>query len=318
VTKRALLSLTIKPRTSADQEKLARGIGTLMSEDPTMSATVDSATGEAVIGGMGESHLEGVLDRLTREFNVEATVGRLEVVYLETVTSPADGEGRYVRHGSGHSEYAHAKVHLYPGAPGSGYVFENAIVGGILPSAFIKSIDEGIEQALAAGVISRYPIDDVRVVLYDGSYHDVDSSEASFKMAGSMAFHDAARKAKPVLLEPVMRVKVTVPGEHAADVTTTLSTRRAEMLSVDRSFDGRKRITASVPLSELLGYQDAFRRSTVQGAAFTLEFAGYRPFNPGENRDAGGHSFVAAPRRPTPTLRDSGVALPEPRDESLD
>jgi elongation factor G len=290
-----------------------------MSEDPTMSATVDSATGEAVIGGMAESHLDGVVDRLAREFNVEATVGRLKVVYLETVTRPADGEGRYVRHGSGRGEYAHAKVHLYPGAPGSGYVFENDVVGGILPPAFIKSIDEGIEQTLAGGALSGYPIDDIRVVLYDGSYHDVDSSEASFKMAGSMAFHDAARKAKPVLLEPVMRVKVTVPEEIAADVTTNLSTRRAEMLSVDQGFGGRKRITASVPLSELLGYADAMRRSIVQGAAFTVEFAGYRPFNPGENRDAGGHSFVGAPRRPTPTLRDSGVALPEPPgDDGLD
>jgi elongation factor G len=313
------LSLTIKPRTEADQQRLARGIGALMSEDLTLSATVDSATGEAVIGGMGELHLNGVLDCLTREFNVEATVGRLEVVYLETVTSPADGEGRYVRHGPVRGEYAHAKVHLYPGPPGSGYVFENDIVGGILPSAFIKSIDEGIEETLAGGVLSGYPIDDIRVVLYDGSYHDVDSSEASFKMAGSMAFHDAARKAKPVLLEPVMRVKVTVPEEIAADVTTNLSTRRAEMLSVDQGFGGRKRITASVPLSELLGYADAMRRSIVQGAAFTVEFAGYRPFNPGENRDAGGHSFVGAPRRPTPTLRDSGVALPEPPgDDGLD
>jgi elongation factor G len=198
-------------------------------------------------------------------------------------------------------------------------VFVNDVVGGILPSAFVKSIDEGIEQALGAGVISRYPIDDVRVVLYDGSYHDTDSSEASFRKAGSMAFLYAARKAKPVLLEPIMRVKVTVPEEYAADVTTNLSTRRAEMLSVDQSIDGRKRITARVPLSELLGYADAFRRSIVQGAAFTVEFAGYRPFNPGENRGEGGHSFVAAPRKPTPTLRDSGVALPEPpRDDGLD
>ena len=310
--RRPLLSLTIKPRTRADQEKLANGIGRLTTEDPTLSATVDSATGEAVVSGMGEPHLEVVVDRLVREFNVEATVGRLEVVYLETVTRPADGEGRYVRHGAGRGEYAHAKIHLYPGAPGSGYVFENNIVGSILPTAFIKSIDTGIKQTLAGGVLSGYPIDDVRVVLYDGSYHDIDSSESSFKTAGSMAFHDAARKAKPVLLEPVMRIKVTVSEDYAAEVMSNLSTRRAEMLSVDQRVGGGKRITASVPLSGILGY------SVAHGGAFTLEFEGYRPFNPGENRDAGGHSIVGAPRRPRPTLRDSHVALPEPPGDDQD
>jgi elongation factor G len=311
---RALLSVIIRPKTEADQEKLARGVATLMTEDPTMSANVDLATGETVLAGIGELHLEIIVDRLIREFNVEASVSRPEVVYKETLTCPADGEGRYVRQQVGRGHYAHAKVHLYPGKPGSGYVFANEITGGTIPSEFIKAIDEGIKEALTAGVLAGYPVDDVRIVVYDGSYHDIDSSELAFKIAGSMAFQDAARKAKPVLLEPVMRVEVTAPNECVADVMANLSTRRAEMPSQDDG-GGVPRISARVPLSEMFGYAADLRAMTQGRGAFAMEFAGYQPRTPGENQDADGDSIVGAPRKPTPTLRESRVAMPEPPEE---
>ncbi len=311
---RALLSLTIKPRTKADQERLARGVAMLMTEDPMMSANVDLASGEAVVAGIGELHLEIIVDRLTREFNVEASVSRPEVVYKETLTCAADGEGRFVRQQVGSGHYAHAKVHLYPGKTGSGYVFENDNASVTIPLEFIKAIDEGIKEALTGGVLAGYRVDDVRVVVYDGSYHDIDSSESAFKIAGSMAFHDAARKAKPVLLEPVMRVEVTTPNEYVAAVTTNLSTRRSEMLSPDDR-GGVWRIRARVPLSETLGYAADLRAMTQGRATFTMEFAGYQPWTPEENQDADGDSIVGAPRKPTPTLRESRVALPEPSGE---
>ncbi len=227
----ALLSLAVKPNTTADQERLGRGLDALMAEDPTISVSPDQATGEVVIGGMGELHLEIVIDRLKREFSVEASVGRPQVAYKETLTRPADGEAKYTGQVAGRGQYAHAKIHLYPGEPGSGYVFENAIVSGAIPAQFVKPIDEGIEQALTCGVLAGYPVVDVRVVLYDGSYHDVDSSEMAFTIAGSLAFHDAARKAKPVLLEPVMHVEVVVPKEDASDVMGNLSSRRGQIQS---------------------------------------------------------------------------------------
>ena len=171
---------------------------------------------------MGELHLEIIVDRLKREFNVEASVGKPQVAYKETLTRPADGEGRYVKQTGGRGQYGHAKIHLYPGEPGTGYIFENEVVGGSIPKEFIKPIDEGIKEALTRGVLAGYPVDDVRIELYDGSYHDVDSSEMAFKIAGSMAFQDAAKRAKPVLLEPVMRVEVVVPKEYMGDVMGNL------------------------------------------------------------------------------------------------
>jgi elongation factor G len=206
-----VISLSIEPKTKADQEKLGVGLQKLMAEDPTFRVNTDQQTGEVVIAGMGELHLEIIVDRLRREFNVEASTGRPQVAYKETLTRPADGEMKYAKQTGGRGQYGHAKIHLYPGEPGTGYVFENKIVGGAIPREFIKPVDEGIKEALTRGVLAGYPIDDVRVELYDGSYHDVDSSEMAFKIAGSMAFQDAAKKAKPVLLEPVMRVEVPRP-----------------------------------------------------------------------------------------------------------
>ncbi|MGH9374367.1 MAG: hypothetical protein ACRD15_22855 [Vicinamibacterales bacterium] len=268
------------------------------------------------MAGIGELHLEIMIDRLKREFNVEATVGRPQVAYKETLTRSADGEGRYVRQGGGRGQYAHAKVHLYPGEPGSGYVFENEIVGGAIPQEFIKPIDEGVQEALTRGVRAGYPVDDVRIVLYDGSYHDVDSSEMAFTIAGSMAFNDAAKKAEPVLLEPVMSVEVVVPKEHTGDVMGNLSSRRGHIQSREEC-DGMQRINARVPLSELFGYATDLRSRTRGRGTFAMQFALYQPFDPPESKDNGHDSMVGAPRKPMPTLRDSSVALPEPDGDDL-
>jgi elongation factor G len=315
MTRHALLSLVIKAKTLADQDRLARGVDSLIAEDPTMSVKTDPATGNVVIAGMGELHLEIIVDRLRREFNVEASAGRPQVAYKETLTRPADGEGRYVRQSGGRGHYAHAKVRLFPGEPSSGYVFQNEIDGGAIPPKFIKPIDDGIREALTRGVLAGHPVDDVRVVLYDGSYHGVDSSESTFKIAGAMAFEDAARRAKPVLLEPVMRVQVVAPAEYVRDVIGNLSSRRGQVQSQDEG--SIRRIDARVPLSEMFGYATDLRSRTQGQGTFSMQFACYQPFEPAENQEADDDSMVGAPRKPMPTLRDSSVALPEPFEDDL-
>ena len=271
-----VISLAIEPKTKADQEKLGQGLGKLMAEDPTFRVKTDQATGEVVIAGMGELHLEIIVDRLKREFNVEASVGRPQVAYKETLTRPADGEMKYAKQTGGRGQYGHAKIHLFPGEPGSGYVFENKISGGTIPKEFIKPIDEGIKEALTRGVLAGYPVDDVRIELYDGSYHDVDSSEMAFKIAGSMAFQDAAKKARPVLLEPVMRVEVVVPKDYMGDVMGNLSARRGQIQSQeDRG--GTQIINARVPLSEMFGYATDLRSRTQGRATYSMHFDRYEP-----------------------------------------
>jgi elongation factor G len=269
-----VISLAIEPKTKGDQEKLGQGLAKLMAEDPTFRVRTDEQTAQVVIAGMGELHLEIIVDRLRREFNVEASVGKPQVAYKETLTRPADGDGRYVRQTGGRGQYGHAKIHLYPGEPGSGYVFENEIVGGAIPREFIKPIDEGIKEALTRGVLAGYPIDDVRIELYDGSFHDVDSSEMAFKIAGSLAFQDAAKKAKPVLLEPVMRVEVVVPKEYLGDVMGDLASRRGRIQSQeDRG--GTQIIKARVPLSEMFGYATDLRSRTQGRATYSMHFDRY-------------------------------------------
>ncbi len=271
-----VISLAIEPKTKADQEKLGQGLGKLMAEDPTFRVKTDEQTGDVVISGMGELHLEIIVDRLKREFNVEASVGRPQVAYKETLTRPADGEMKYAKQTGGRGQYGHVKIHLYPGEPGTGYVFENKISGGSIPREFIKPVDEGIKEALTRGVLAGYPIDDVRIELYDGSYHDVDSSEMAFKIAGSMAFQDAAKKAKPVLLEPVMRVEVVVPKEHLGDVIGNLSGRRGQIQSQeDRG--GTQIVNARVPLSEMFGYATDLRSRTQGRATYSMHFDRYEP-----------------------------------------
>jgi elongation factor G len=271
-----VISLSIEPKTKADQEKLGVGLQKLMAEDPTFRVKTDQQTGEVVIAGMGELHLEIIVDRLRREFNVEASTGRPQVAYKETLTRPADGEMKYAKQTGGRGQYGHAKIHLFPGEPGTGYIFENKVTQGSIPKEFIKPIDEGIKEALTRGVLAGYPVDDVRIVLYDGSYHDVDSSEMAFKIAGSMAFQDAAKKAKPVLLEPVMRVEVVVPKEHLGGVMGDLSSRRGQIQSQeDRG--GTQIINARVPLSEMFGYATDLRSSTQGRATYSMHFDRYEP-----------------------------------------
>jgi elongation factor G len=271
-----VISLAIEPKTKSDQEKLGIGLQKLMAEDPTFNVQTDQQTGQVIIAGMGELHLEIIVDRLKREFSVEATVGKPQVAYKETLTRPADGEMKYAKQTGGRGQYGHAKIHLFPGEPGTGYIFENKIVGGAIPKEFIKPIDQGIKEALTRGVLAGYPVDDVRIELYDGSYHDVDSSEMAFKIAGSMAFQDAAKKAKPVLLEPVMRVEVVVPKEHMGDVMGNLSSRRGQIQSQeDRG--GTQIIQARVPLSEMFGYATDLRSRTQGRATYSMHFDRYEP-----------------------------------------
>jgi elongation factor G len=269
-----VISLAIEPKTKADQEKLGQGLQKLMAEDPTFRVRTDQQTSQTIIAGMGELHLEIIVDRLKREFNVEASVGKPQVAYKETLTRPADGEMKYAKQTGGRGQYGHVKIHLFPGEPGTGYVFENEIVGGAIPKEFIKPVDEGIKEALTRGVLAGYPIDDVRIQLYDGSYHDVDSSEMAFKIAGSMAFQDAAKKARPVLLEPMMRVEVVVPKEHMGDVMGNLSSRRGHIQSQeDRG--GTQIINARVPLSEMFGYATDLRSRTQGRATYSMHFDRY-------------------------------------------
>jgi elongation factor G len=261
---------------------------------------------------MGELHLEIVVDRLKREFDVDVTVGKPQVVYKEALTRPADGEMKYAKQTDGHGQYAHAKVRVQPGAPGTGYVFQNELGGAALPKEFIESIEEGIIEAVAHGVLAGYPIDDVRVTLYDGSYHDIDSSEVAFRIAGSLAFQDAAKRAQPILLEPVMRVEVRVPPEYVAGVLAGLSVRRGQIQSQeDRG--GTQVVAARVPFSEMLGYATDLRTRTIGRGTYAMQLERYQPCaGPGnDDRD----SLVGAPRRPAPTLRTSSVALPEPEDD---
>jgi len=269
-----VISLAIEPKTKADQEKLGQGLGKLMAEDPTFRVKSDPETGQTVISGMGELHLEIIVDRLKREFNVEASVGKPQVAYKETLTRAAEGEGRYIKQTGGRGQYGHAKIRLTPREAGQGFEFVNGVVGGTIPREFIKPIEEGIKEALTMGVLAGYPIDDVGVELYDGSYHDVDSNEMAFKIAGSMAFKDAAQRAKPVLLEPVMRVEVVVPEEFMGDIIGDLNSRRGHIQSMDAR-GGTQIINARVPLSEMFGYATEMRSRTQGRATYSMHFDRY-------------------------------------------
>jgi elongation factor G len=269
-----VISLAIEPKTKADQEKLGQGLAKLMAEDPTFRVKSDPETAQTVISGMGELHLEIIVDRLKREFNVEASVGKPQVAYKETFTRASDGEGRYIKQTGGRGQYGHAKIKLLPREAGQGFEFVNNVIGGSIPREFIKPIEEGIKEALTTGVLAGYPVDDVAVELYDGSYHDVDSNEMAFKIAGSMAFKDAAQKAKPVLLEPVMRVEVVVPEEFMGDIIGDLNSRRGHIQSMDAR-GGTQIINARVPLSEMFGYATEMRSRTQGRATYSMHFDRY-------------------------------------------
>jgi elongation factor G len=269
-----VISLAVEPKTKADQEKLGQGMAKLMAEDPTFRVNTDEQTGQVIIRGMGELHLEIIVDRLKREFGVEASVGKPQVAYKETLTKPAEGHGLFKRQTGGRGQFGDAWIRLFPLEPGSGYQFENMTVGGSVPREFVKPIDQGIQEALTRGVLAGYPIDDVRIELFDGSYHDVDSSEMAFKIAGSLAFQDAAKKAGAVLMEPVMRVEVVCPKDNLGDVMGDLASRRGRIQSQeDRG--GTQIISARVPLSDMFGYATDLRSRTQGRATYSMFFERY-------------------------------------------
>jgi elongation factor G len=272
-----VIDIAIEPKTKADQEKLSQSLAKLAEEDPTFRVRTDHETGQTIIAGMGELHLEVIVDRLLREFKVEANVGKPQVAYRETAKEQADDvEGKFVRQTGGRGQFGHVIINVIPQKPGTGYEFENKIVGGAVPKEYIGSVDKGIQEALEAGVLAGYPVVDVKVELVDGSYHDVDSSEMAFKVAGSMAIKDGLRKAKPQLLEPMMAVEVVTPEEFMGDVMGDLSSRRGHIDGMEPRGNAQV-IRARVPLSEMFGYATDLRSSTQGRAAYTMQFAAYEP-----------------------------------------
>jgi elongation factor G len=268
-----VIQLAIEPKTKADQEKLGIAIAKLVQEDPTLRISTDHETGQTILAGMGELHLEIIVDRLQREFNVGANVGKPQVAYRETVRKAAEGEGRFIRQTGGHGQYGHVKIRIAPLSTAN-YEFVNAIVGGSVPKEFIGPAEKGIVEAMEGGVLAGYPVNNLKVTLYDGSYHDVDSSEIAFKIAGSMALKDACRKATPVLLEPVMSVEVVVPDEYMGTVNGDLISRRGRLEGVELR-GGSQIIRAMVPLSEMFGYATEIRSRTQGRGSFTMHFGRY-------------------------------------------
>ncbi len=266
-----VIRVAIEPKTRAGQEKMTEALAKLAEEDPTFRTYTDEETGQTIIAGMGELHLEIIVDRLLREFKVEANIGKPHVAYKETIRKTVEQECKYARQTGGHGQYGHVKIRIEPAEPGSGYHFFNEIVGGVIPKEFIPSVDEGIRSAMQSGVLAGYNVVDVNVTLFDGSFHEVDSSELAFKIAGSMAFKEAMRKADPVLTEPIMKVTVIVPDDYMGGVTGDLVGRRGTILSQDTQSGGVWEITANVPLSNMFGYSTDLRSRTQGRGQFSME-----------------------------------------------
>ena len=269
-----VISVAVEPKTKADQEKMGVALGKLAQEDPSFRVHTDEESGQTIISGMGELHLDILVDRMKREFKVEANIGRPQVAYRETVRQEVEAEGKFVRQSGGRGQYGHVKIRLTPLQPGEGYEFDNAIVGGVVPREYISSVDKGIQESMESGVIAGYPVVDVKVTLFDGSYHEVDSSEMAFKVAGSMALKNATAAANPVLLEPLMNVEVVTPEDYMGDVMGDLNRRRGIVQGMEDSPSG-KIVTAHVPLSEMFGYATDLRSQTQGRATYTMEFDHY-------------------------------------------
>lgn len=286
-----VIFVAIEPKTKADQERMGMALGRLAQEDPSFVVRTDEESGQTIIGGMGELHLEIIVDRLKQEFKVECSVGAPQVAYRETIRKSVEVEGKFIRQSGGRGQFGHVWLRLEPKAPGEGYEFVNEIVGGVVPREYIPAVDAGIKEQMENGVIAGYPVEDVKVTLYDGSYHEVDSSEMAFKIAGSMGFKAGAAKADPVLLEPVMKVEVETPEEYMGDVMGDLNRRRGNLQGIDDAF-GSKLIQAEVPLSEMFKYSNSLRSATQGRATYSMEFLKYQetPANVAEgiiNRDKG-------------------------------
>ncbi len=270
-----VISIRIEPKTKADQEKLGFALKKLAEEDPTFRIKSDEETGDTIISGMGELHLEVLVERMRREFNVEANIGRPQVAYKETITINAEAEGKYIRQSGGRGQYGHVCIKVEPQERGKGYLFVDEIKGGVIPKEFISPSEKGIREAMERGVVAGYPMIDVKVTLYDGSFHEVDSSEAAFKIAGSMALQEGARRAKPILLEPIMKLEVTIPSDYFGDVIGDLNSKRGRISeTADRL--NMKVIDAEVPLAEMFGYATSLRSLTQGRGSFTMEFNSYQ------------------------------------------
>ncbi|MEM9272665.1 MAG: elongation factor G [Cyanobacteria bacterium P01_F01_bin.143] len=269
-----VISVAVEPETKSDVEKLAKALQALSDEDPTFRVSTNPETNQTVIAGMGELHLEILVDRMLREFNVEATVGKPQVAYRETILKSSEAEGKWIKQSGGKGQYGHAVIHLEPGEPASGFEFVSKIVGGTIPKEYIPAVEQGVKEACESGVIAGYPMIDVKVTLVDGSYHDVDSNEMAFKLAGKMAIKAAVKKASPVLLEPMMKVEVEVPEDFLGDVMGDLNSRRGNIEGMD-SEDGQSKVTAKVPLAEMFGYATDIRSKTQGRGIFSMEFSEY-------------------------------------------
>jgi len=269
-----VIQVAIEPKTKADQEKMGVALSRLAQEDPTFKVKSDPETGQTIIAGMGELHLEIIVDRMMREFKVDANVGKPQVAYRETIRKRVEAEGKFVRQSGGRGQYGHVRLIIEPNEPGKGYEFINEIKGGVVPKEYIKPTDQGIREACESGVLAGFPVVDVKITLYDGSYHDVDSSEMAFKIAGSMGFKSGCEKATPVLLEPIMAVEVEVPEDYMGDVIGNLNSRRGQIENMeDRA--GSKIITSKVPLAEMFAYSTTLRSMTQGRGTYTMEFSHY-------------------------------------------
>ncbi|MBB6094049.1 elongation factor G [Povalibacter uvarum] len=270
-----VISVAVEPKTTVDQEKMGMALQRLAKEDPSFRLSTDAESGQTIIAGMGELHLEIIVDRMKREFKVEANVGKPMVAYRETIRAKVEQEGKFVRQSGGRGQYGHVWITLEPSEPGKGYEFVNAIVGGTVPREYIPAVDKGIKEATENGVLAGYPVVDVKATLFDGSYHDVDSNEMAFKIAGSMAFKEAMSKAKPVILEPIMRVEVVTPDDYYGDIVGDLNRRRGQIVGMEDSISG-KVVTAEVPLAEMFQYSTSMRSMSQGRATYTMEFAKYQ------------------------------------------
>jgi elongation factor G len=266
-----VIAVSIEPKTKADQEKLGMALAKLMQEDPTFRVYTEPDTGQTLISGMGELHLEIIVDRLVREFKVGANVGKPQVAYKETLTAEAEGEGRYVRQTGGRGQYGHAKIRMRPTTEAD-FIFNNKIVGGSIPKEYIKPIEQGIKEALETGPLAGFPVTGVEVDLYEGSYHEVDSSEIAFKIAGSMAFQDACKRARPVIMEPIMAVEAVTPEEYMGSIVGDITSRRGRIQSMEARGNAQV-ISARVPLSEMFGYATDLRSMSQGRANYTMQFA---------------------------------------------
>jgi len=279
-----VIAIAIEAQTRADEEKLAIALGKIAREDPSFRVRTDRETGQTLISGMGELHLEIIVDRLSREFGLGADIGTPQVAYKETVRRAARSEGKFVKQSGGRGQYGHVWLEIEPGGPGRGFEFKNRIIGGAVPREFIPAVEKGIREAMEEGVLAGYPVVDVTVSLVDGSFHEVDSSELAFKIAGSIGFKNGARRAHPVLLEPVMSVEVVVPKEYLGDVIGSLNSRRGKIVSID-SRPGSEAINAEVPLAEMFGYATELRSKTQGRAAYTMQFLNYNAMSEGMAKD---------------------------------